>query len=325
MIATHEPSVVAVSQRTGQVLAVGTDARRMLGRASADIVLMPPPHVAGRHPRPRPSVTKRYSSSPGLFVSLCALMLLLSMLSGQPWASGAVGVAKSVLAPIAGAMTSLEARVDRITSMFGDVASLRAENQRLRAADQQLRSQLLELRADAKENQSLRQALDFEHASGYNLVAAQVVSRGPDGFSRTMEVDRGTADGVRVGMTVVTGAGLLGRIKEAGPHSAVVQTLLDLPGKVDVVLVNSNVHATVRAQAGGLRLQVVPPAGATLSSGDWALTSGESGGYPRGLVVGEIAHVAAGQTPSSEVADLAWVNDPSETSFVLVITSFTPS
>src|SRR5712664_948115 len=43
-IVLDEPSVVAVSKRTGQVLAVGTEARRMLGRTPADIVAM-------RHPR----------------------------------------------------------------------------------------------------------------------------------------------------------------------------------------------------------------------------------------------------------------------------------
>src|SRR2546429_1079943 len=41
-IVVNEPSVVAVSKRTGQVLAVGTEARRMLGRTPADIVAMRP-------------------------------------------------------------------------------------------------------------------------------------------------------------------------------------------------------------------------------------------------------------------------------------------
>jgi rod shape-determining protein MreB len=41
-IVLNEPSVVAVSKRTGQVLSVGTDARRMLGRTPADIVAMRP-------------------------------------------------------------------------------------------------------------------------------------------------------------------------------------------------------------------------------------------------------------------------------------------
>src|SRR5260370_29832659 len=41
-IVLDERSVVAVSKRTGQVLSVGTEARRMLGRTPADIVAMRP-------------------------------------------------------------------------------------------------------------------------------------------------------------------------------------------------------------------------------------------------------------------------------------------
>lgn len=41
-IVLDEPSVVAVSRRTGQVLSVGADARRMLGRTPADIVALRP-------------------------------------------------------------------------------------------------------------------------------------------------------------------------------------------------------------------------------------------------------------------------------------------
>ena len=142
-------------------------------------------------------------------------MLLLAMVTQQTWAAGARGAVKSTLAPLEAVMTQVAGNVDRITSVFGDVSTLRAENERLTAADQALRRQVVELNAAAKENASLRQALDFERTYGHHLVAAQIVGRGPDGFSRTLEVDRGTADGVQPGMIVTTGAGLVGRVQEA--------------------------------------------------------------------------------------------------------------
>jgi cell shape-determining protein MreC len=54
-----------------------------------------------------------------------------------------------------------------MTVVFGDVSSLRAENQRLKAADEALRRQVVELNAAAKENATLRQALDFERSFGH--------------------------------------------------------------------------------------------------------------------------------------------------------------
>ena len=257
---------------------------------------------------------KSPSRSTGLFLALGAAMLLLAMLSQQPWAAGARGAARSAFAPAEEAMTSLAAQVDRVTAVFGDVSALRAENVRLRNADEALRRQIVELNAAAKENADLKAALKFEKASGHRMVAAQVIGLGPDGFSRTIEIDRGTADGVRSGMVVVTGAGLLGRVREAGPQS-----------RVNVYLSTSALQGTVSGGANALQLEVQHGLGVTASNGEWALTSGVGGGYPRGLVVGEIASVTRRDSATTDHAQVAWVNDPTSISFVLVITDFLPS
>jgi len=263
--------------------------------------------------------------STGLFLTLCAAMLLVAMVSQQSWAAGVRGAAKSALAPVESAMTSIATQADRVTAVFGDVSSLRRENQRLRAADEAMRRQVVELSAAAKENASLRQALDFQRSSGHHTVAAQVIGRGPDGFSRTMEIDRGTADGVQTGMVVVTGAGLLGRVREAGPHAAIVQTLADAQSRVNIFLSKSNLQGTVSGGPTTLQLDIQHSLGVVASNGEWALTSGVGGGFPRGLVVGEIASVTHRESATSDAAQIAWVNEPSSISFVLVIADFTPS
>ncbi len=263
--------------------------------------------------------------STGLFLTLCAAMLLLAMVTEQTWAAGARGAVKSMLAPLEAVMTQVAGNVDRITSVFGDVSTLRAENQRLTAADQALRRQVVELNAAAKENASLRQALDFERSYGHHMVAAQIVGRGPDGFSRTLEVDRGTADGVLPGMIVTTGAGLVGRVQEAGPHGAIVETLADPQSRVNVFLSKSGLQGTVTGGPASLQLDLEHSLGVSATSGEWALTSGVGGGYPRGLVVGEIASITHRDSSTSDQAVVAWVNDPAAVSLVLVITDFVPS
>jgi rod shape-determining protein MreC len=222
-------------------------------------------------------------------------------------------------------MTSVATQVDRVTSVFGDVSSLRAENARLRAADEALRRQVVELNAAAKENASLRAALNFEKKSGHQMVTAQVIGVGPDGFSRTMEIDRGTADGIQVGMIVMTGAGLLGRVREAGPHAANVQTLADPQSRVNVYLATSGLQGTVSGGPTALQLEIQHTLGVVAANGEWALTSGVGGGYPRGLVVGEVASVTHRDSATTDVAQVAWVNDPTSVTFVLVITDFLPS
>jgi rod shape-determining protein MreC len=268
---------------------------------------------------------KSSSRSTGLFLTLSAAMLLLAMLSQQTWAAGARGAAKSALAPLEQAMTSAAAQADRVASIFGDVSTLRAENARLRTADEQERRQIVELQAAAKENAQLRQALDFQKSSGHRLVAADVIGAGPDPLTRTMEIDRGSADGIKPGMVVVTGAGLLGRVREVGPHAANLQTLADPQSRVNVYLSKSGLQGTVTGGPNALALEVQHAIGVTASAGDWVLTSGVGGSYPRGLVVGEIATIAHRDTSTSDLAEVAWVNEPTGLSFVLVITDFIPS
>jgi rod shape-determining protein MreC len=252
-------------------------------------------------------------------------MLLLAMLSEQSWAAGARGAAKSALAPLESAMTQASRNVDRVTSVLGDISALRAENHRLKDADTALRRQVVELDAAAKENANLRQALDFKRSFGHSMVAAQVVGLGPDGFSRTVEIDRGTADGVQPGMVVTTGAGLVGRVREAGPHGAVVQTLADPRSRVNVYLAKSGLQGTVTGGPTALNLDIEHSLGVKATTGEWALTSGVGGGYPRGLVVGEVASITYRPAATSDHALLAWVNEPTSLSLLLVITDFVAS
>ncbi len=265
------------------------------------------------------------SRSTGLFLSMCAAMLLVAMVSQQSWAAGVRGAAKSALAPFESGLTAAASQLDRVTSVLGDISTLRAENQQLLADDAALRRQVVELNAAAKESSTLRQALDFERSFGHRMVAAQVVGLGPDGFSRTLEIDRGTSDGVQAGMIVTTGAGLLGRVSEAGPRAAMVQTLADPQSRVSVFLSRSGLQGTVFGGPTALQLQIEHSIGVVASNGDWALTSGVGGGYPRGLVVGEVASLTRRDSATFDDAVLAWVNDPTNISLVLVITDFMPS
>ena len=265
------------------------------------------------------------SRSTGLFLVLCAAALALTIVSQQSWAAGPRGAVRSSLEPFEAVMSGAAEQYDRFTSAFGDVSALRAENAQLRAADDSMRRQLVQLDAAAKENATLRQALDFERAYGHKMIAAQVIGRGPDPFSRTLEIDRGTADGVRQGMVVATGAGLLGRVGDAGPHAAIVQTLADPQSRVNVYLSTSGLQGTLSGGPNALALSVQHSLGMRASDGEWALTSGVGAGYPRGLVVGQVADVVHLDAATSDQAKVAWVNDPASVSVVLVITDFVPS
>jgi rod shape-determining protein MreC len=249
-------------------------------------------------------------------------MLILAMVTQQSWAEGARGAAKAALAPLEEGMTQLASALDRATAAFGDISTLKAENERLQAENQALQKQVAELAAAGQDNSALRQALNFQRSFGHQLVAAQVIGRGPDSFSRTLEIDRGSDDGVRVGMIVAGGAGLVGRVQETGPHVAIVQTLADPQSRVNVFLSKSTLQGTLIGGPDALQLQVEHHFGAVAAPGEWAITSGVGGGYPRGLMVGEVVSVNHRDSSTTDLALVAWAADPTNISLVLVITDF---
>lgn len=269
-----------------------------------------------RRTRPRPT---------RLFLTLCAGLLLLAMVSQQPWAAGARGFAKGAIAPLEGWLTAAGDRASGLTSSFGDSEQLRAENARLKAQNAALQRQVAQLQADGLDNQALRQALDFERTYGRSMVAAEVVGRGPDGFSLTLEIDRGSSDGIAPGMVVVSGAGLVGRVSETGPNAAIVETLADPQSRVNAFLSRSALEGTVAGGPDGLQMVINPRFGVTPADGEWAITSGVGGGYPRGLVVGLVTSVTHRDSATTNSARLLWVNDSAALSVVMVIKDFTPS
>ena len=262
--------------------------------------------------------------STGFFGTAGLLTALLVLVTQMPALAGPRAALRGAFAPLESAATAAESAAGSALSVFGDIATLRAENRRLSAENRALRAEVARLQADGADNDALRRALAFERSFGHRVVAASVIGRGPDGFTRTLLIDRGAADGVRPGMVVVTGAGLVGRVREASAHSASVQTVADPSIRVNAYLVKSGLEGTVSGGPGGLRMQVMPRADAAAAPGEWALTSGIGGAYPRGIPVGQVTRFERRDAATSHMAELAWANDLSSLAGVIVITDFLP-
>ncbi len=249
---------------------------------------------------------------------------LLVVLSQLPFLAGPRAAARGLVAPLESAATAVESGTASVGSIVGDIASLRAENRRLADENARLRAQVAQLQAEGAENDSLRRDLAFERSFGHRMLVASVIARGPDAFARTLTIDRGSGEGVRAGMVVVTGAGLVGRVREVSAHSATVQTVADPLLRVNAYLVKSNLEGTVSGAGGPLQMELQPRPDAVAATGEWALTSGIGNGYPRGIPIGQVTKFVRRDAATSQLAELAWANDLSQLTSVLVVTDFLP-
>lgn len=264
------------------------------------------------------------SRAGGAYLSWAAVLIGLVLLTQLPIMAGPRGLARGALAPFESGATAAVQGAAGAAAVFGDIATLRDENRRLAARNAQLQAEVAQLQAAGQENQDLRRALDFQRSFGHRTLAAQVIGRGPDGFTRSLTIDRGSAAGVRPGMVVLTGAGLVGRVREVGDRSASVQTVADPTTRVNAYGVASSLQGTVSGGEGPLLMEVVPHPGAAMKPGEWVLTSGIGAGYPRGIVVGQVLSFDRRDAATVERAQLAWANDLATISAVLVVTDFLP-
>ncbi len=264
------------------------------------------------------------SRSSGLLLTSGALLIALLLLTQLPIAAGPRGLLKGAIAPLAVVASGFLDWAGGGIAVAGQASHLRGDNERLAAENASLRRQVAELQAAGKENADLRSALGFSKRFGHRLAAAAVIGRAPDGLTRSLTIGRGRADGVALGMVVVSGAGLVGRVSEVSERSATVETLVDAASRVNSYASNSGLEGTVLGEGGPLAMDLLPKPGVVVAQGEWVLTSGIGGQFPRGILVGQVTQFHRRDSATLERADLAPAVDFASVSTVLVVIDFTP-
>src|SRR5688572_16444782 len=110
-----------------------------------------------------------------------------------------------------------------VSGYFGSIANLRSaqgENDALKQRVQELEVELKEKEDLAAENTRLSQLLDLREKSKYKVLTARIIGRDPSVWFDSSIIDRGSLDGVKLNMPVVTDGGLVGRVTAVSPVTA---------------------------------------------------------------------------------------------------------
>lgn len=210
-------------------------------------------------------------------------------------------------------------------AMESELEELRQENARLRA-------QAREGEAASRENERLRDLLNFQQKhAGFQTEPATVTARGSSNWSSTLTLSKGTASGVEGGDCVIDQYGnLVGVISEAGLNWSTLMTVVDVDLEMGALISRTDGAAIVEGDfalmsEGKLKLTYLPE-GTQLLAGDTILTSGlMSGGtatYPSGVVVGYVQEVRSDPGGTSDYAVLTPAADLGALEQVFIIKEF---
>ena len=258
-------------------------------------------------------------------VVVLAMMLVWLLLDG-------VGAVNPIRDTLTGIVAPLQLVFGRALSPIADQlealgrgAELQRENQELENQIAELRSQIILLTEAQLENEDLRRQLGFKSAvPNFQLIAAEVIARDPSSYLNYLVIDRGSADGIRLGMPVLTNAGLVGRISRVSQTSSQVMLLTDSQSSVGAYIQRSRATGVVQGDLGPDLVMRYILQEETVVVGDIVLTSGLGGAFPKRLVIGQVVDVRQNDVDAHQEAVVTPAVDMSTLENVLVLLNYDP-
>lgn len=267
-------------------------------------------------------------SSPALTWQTVAVVLIIVGVFLLALSGYLAPALESTLDPLVSVQQWLSSRYLAVVEFFTvprDVASLRQRNAELEEQNAQLEAQIIDLQSQLREADVLYALLDFARSRPENVYkAAAVIGRDPSPFLHYVIIDRGSDDGLRYGMPVVTAQGLVGRIAAVTSSASRVQLITDPASIVNVRLkAGQSEVQLVGSITGDLTLEMVPQ-DITMAAGDLVLTSGIGGTFPADILIGQVLSTRKIETDIFQTASVQTAVDFSNLRAVLVITNFRP-
>lgn len=260
--------------------------------------------------------------------SVLVLLVLTSITLITLDVRGSGGAIGSVRNGARDALAPVQRAVDDIFTPVGDWfdgvihrGALERDNVKLRRELADARGQAAQAKSLVDENQQLKALDHLTFLGGVSTVAADVVQGTPGNFESTVAIDRGTDGGVRAGMPVVAGDGLVGRITQASRRQATVQLLTDADSGIAVRLQVSDAPAVADGHTGSalLSLNFVSP-DVTVTKGELVFTAGlDNGAFPAGIPVGKVVSVSKNANSLTQEISVKPLVDVSRISFVRVM------
>ena len=239
--------------------------------------------------------TRRTRLGLGLLLLAGFVLITVDAHGARPGEHEALDSARSVAAGVFGPVErTASSATHGVGSLFDGWGRSRSDEQRIKALQAQVASLKGRIEASPETQAQIKELGALEKITtlgGLTTVPAQLIALAPtqDG-SWSATLNEGTEQGVAVDQTVLTGAGLVGRIASVGPTTSTVLLAVDPDSVIGVRLAGSGpIGTAVGADSKTLRVQFFDPQ-LKLTTGQAVLTLGTADaatscpGVPVGVV-----------------------------------------
>ena len=225
------------------------------------------------------------------FCLLLSIYILTAAARGQLKNEPLGALLMLIMRPLQAASESAVSWIKNFRDNYDTLAGFRSENERLRKRIQSLeieRQRLLEAEAT---NRQLKALLDFRSRLPAGAITASIIANSANSWFQSCMIDKGSSEGVRKGMAVVTPLGVVGQVVGVTSHAAKVLLLTDPNSGIDILVQRTRSRGIVSGSLdSGIVLKYVKRS-EDIQEGDRLITSGIDGVFPKGMMVGTVIKV----------------------------------
>ena len=250
---------------------------------------------------------------------LAAIFFLVISMAGRKEFTAFHKFGLELIGPVQTVISKASNYVGSIKTRYVDLLHVREENEQLRQELLQYKTANIEYREALATNIRLQKLLDLKESLSPPTITAEIVGKDPSLWFRTFTINRGSSDGVQKGMPVVTVEGVVGQVLTSSPNYSKVLLATDPNSAVDVITQKTRVHGIVKGlgrDAFGLNYVLQS---AVVEEGDFVLTSGLGGVFPKGLMVGTVSEVTKSRRGMFQKIEIMPAVDYSQLEHLIII------
>lgn len=263
-----------------------------------------------------------------------ALLILLVLISGVMLSLSSGGFLLDFGKIGFSVMTSMQKGVSAVSNGIGgvfesihDMAGMKKEYQELK---EKLQDYEYLQRSNAqirKENERLKEQLDFSKNLNYKNIPARIIGHDPDSLYSGITIDKGARSGIKKGMPVIAiqngNIGVVGKIVTVGIGTSLVMPVYDSKCNISARVETSRDLGITRGSGFvdlPMRMEYIRKTSlGELHEGDLVVTSGENGNYVSDVPVGRISKISVMSYDSSLDIEVEPVIDFARLENILVV------
>jgi rod shape-determining protein mreC len=262
-----------------------------------------------------------------LFIAMIVICLILLIVSYR--FSDSLGPVKSAAGNV---ITPMQVGINRIGSFFTSKLDYLKKVDDLIAKNKELTDKLNEVSYENKlllqgkyELDNFRKLYNLDQTyADYPKVAARVISKDTNNWYSKFKIDKGSDDGIKPGMNVMAGNGLVGIITKTGKNYADVRSIIDDSSNVRGMFLDNSETCTVKGNLklldeGHIEVTDIKK-GSSIQDGYEVVTSYTSQKYHPGILIGYVSGIKVDPSNMTESGYLTPAVDFSKLDMVLIIT-----